>query len=1429
MPKSYTYRDKQTGEKFKFKWNRPGSPTLEDAKEIAGRMVELRNYKKAEKAQESSLAARAANISEVLREPILPEMSPEVSQSVSQYPGPFGINKLIPPAYNAIRGLSSPENVGMAALTAAAPYTFPATGIYYAGEAGINAGEAFSEGRNVEGAINTGLAALMGIPAARSILRPRPSLGTTTIGNVTPEPQPFTDRTADLERVNKVLEVYPEATPEIIRPYARGVYTPPLNTIKAPPAREPFVPVTEEQVNRQILEQAERELAERQTRLLQPKPFNPQEFINERFDAPRVVEPEVPAPQGVATPNELDDVIQKSRPKEPTVEPGFRVIDRRAQGPEDIPTVPNRMQDSITKIRERTIKERLPDSEPVVEAPPVEAPPPEPPTHIEGEPMRIFQPDVDEVLNKPYAPPPPRVETPAPKVETTPTVEVPPKTGPVLPDEPRVERRQGGVSYKHTKPRRAEDQAVIKRFNELREQNTPEAVNEMDKISQANPWIMKDDAWRDTTKRVGERGKSKVPVSDQQDQSYKGYSIRYNPMNQSRWIEKDGKNISSVKSIDEAKQIIDRDLTTTPKVEIPPKQSVNEAFEIKQLGNRWVLKDKATKKTLSTHGSEVEAKSSAEKFLKTERVEAAEKFPLAKKRPKERGSFSNKPVPNTEGIDLTKFDVRVNEYGETIVTRKKPRPVIPAHETENFDRYIESTKQLITESKDSPLTEPELDILKQGYLDRSYAGLPTDNDIVTAGKVDIHRRDFPLAQNRPKERGSITIGGKKKSSRDSFVDDLVNRGIDRARAEKDADNIFGKLPTIPIVQAASKSPDPLIQKAAADTDAKVPGMVRAAYDVIGTSPETQIKRTGAAGEEIARRLSRSRLRGDSYGGRWSRRYQDATKHLDDTQFNQYVEELDTGVRSGDPKVRAAVETTKILDDEVVKAAKAARLGKKDPRTGEISPFTGRANYFPHIYPKDFFEKIHKNKDFRESIIQQMMKKGISRAEADRVLKQSRQHGERLISAQYGRDPFEIPGFIRDRKVMIRHLDDMGRRIALAEEFDPKDIRSGSSIVSQLIEKTNDPAKVRKLLQRILRDEDPHDKRIVELARRITNAESLLHLSHFVISNTNQLAMVPIRSNWKSTIKATWRFATDAKKFYNDAIDDGAIVEITHRQLLDEMGGRGLAGKLYGFGASEKFQRALAAGVGRADAELTFQALKKSPGNSRLRRHMKELLLEDPDIVLKQNSLSDDQIHMAGARLAEITQGLAGPQDLPPAWTSHPLINLVFLYKRFAFRGTKMIVDAIKERPIANSLKAALILPIFGEATGDVKAAISGVVSGTGASKEIEARSKRFPITGNEFVDRMAANYMQAWALGIVGDILESAYRRDSSGLLQFFGGPVISDVSDVGSGVAQATKGNVKPLGRKVTSSVPFVGSGLRKKLFPPQKTQSRNVEIPAY
>jgi len=172
-------------------------------------------------------------------------------------------------------------------------------------------------------------------------------------------------------------------------------------------------------------------------------------------------------------------------------------------------------------------------------------------------------------------------------------------------------------------------------------------------------------------------------------------------------------------------------------------------------------------------------------------------------------------------------------------------------------------------------------------------------------------------------------------------------------------------------------------------------------------------------------------------------------------------------------------------------------------------------------------------------------------------------------------------------------------------------------------------------------------------------------------------------------------------------------------------------------------------------------------------------------------------------MAEITQGRAQSIDLPKVWSGHPLMEIPLIFKKYAFTQTRIIRDAIAENPGRNIPLAIALYGAMGEVIGDVKAGVRGTVSGQGPGQAIAERG--------EGIDRIAADLGQAWALGILTDLLETSNKPQ--GLAEYALGPVFSDVGKASANIRDLTEGKPKGITKQAVGAVPFIGTGLAAKV----------------
>lgn len=630
------------------------------------------------------------------------------------------------------------------------------------------------------------------------------------------------------------------------------------------------------------------------------------------------------------------------------------------------------------------------------------------------------------------------------------------------------------------------------------------------------------------------------------------------------------------------------------------------------------------------------------------------------------------------------------------------------------------------------------------------------------------------------------------------------------------------------VTNAVESPVPEVAKAAQQTVAAIvkkqgflakSGIKPVAQD-LGMSMLEKIRRMGPAGQEIYRMVSKERLDGEALAG--SRTV--ATNDLfgkyakDPEQFSRIQRALDTGEDPMDDGMRQAVQTYKdTIDKDIVGKAKEAGVSLRTSG-GKRLEFQGRENYWPHIMPKEFFND---KQGALNALLALKDKEGnpqYSPEQANAVLKNAKMWGERLISPQHGRYA-DVPGYRTDYAALLQHIHDMSRRTAQASEYGPMDLADPNSKLSKLVAQTSDPAFVTKGLSRYLGRDEAGDSGMRSFVKTALKAETFLHLSQFAIGNFNNLATVPLRAG---TVEAGKAFVKAFTKSGKRVAEDSGVVQSIHQEALREVGGEGILSKAFLMHKSEGFNRAVAAIAGQGTAKTLFESLKEGTISKGNKARLADLILEPIDKIEKQGELSPEQIRRAGGRMAEITQGRANSIDLPKLWTDHPATDLIFLFKKYAFRQSKIMKDALTSPTngsVANRAKTAVlaagILAATGELTGDVKAVLMGVPSGTSADK-VANRGSEFKALGsqNAVVNRLIADYMQAWALGLVGDGLQATLKGGDNPL-KFMGGPVVGDISDVASGVGALAKGNTKPLVKKAARSVPYIGPGLADEMTP--------------
>lgn len=546
--------------------------------------------------------------------------------------------------------------------------------------------------------------------------------------------------------------------------------------------------------------------------------------------------------------------------------------------------------------------------------------------------------------------------------------------------------------------------------------------------------------------------------------------------------------------------------------------------------------------------------------------------------------------------------------------------------------------------------------------------------------------------------------------------------------------------------------------------------------------------------------------------RWVTPYEKAIGKLSKTEKENFGSYVEGSLPITSPIVDRAVKIWKAVEDEIGDTAKTK--GLRMFAGEENIPFEKNPNYWPHI-PS---EKIS-DKDF----IQRLVDSGMSRDEASKVQAHYRNTGELKVGAQFSRVPGSKIPYRADVDAGLMHIRSMSKRIAQHQEFGPLDIQgTGAEGISDLIEATSNPTKTKDIMKRLIGRDEKADEQLTKWLDRARKYSAITKLQNFTIPNMilgQGTTALKASSHPLEAIKEVSKLFS--KQYRNEMQASGVWQNFSHT-LAEEMS------KVdpYLIGAGETFNRGIAGATGKAMAREYLKDLRVNPNNKMARKELSELLAtNDLDSVIAQDVLTNDQLNMAAGRMAEITQGLTVPGNLP-YHASSPVnspqnfaVQLAWMLKKMGYQATKSIWDSMKANPKVNVPLWIGLSQVGGELTGDVKAGLKGMWTGDPGA-EINKRgdwwleSAGIPKSAIEgvaeqsgvdsaVIARMLDNFTQYFFLGLPADLIQST-QYGPGGLLSGIAGPVLSDVSKFGNNVM---KMNMKGIERDAIRSLPVPGS----------------------
>lgn len=598
------------------------------------------------------------------------------------------------------------------------------------------------------------------------------------------------------------------------------------------------------------------------------------------------------------------------------------------------------------------------------------------------------------------------------------------------------------------------------------------------------------------------------------------------------------------------------------------------------------------------------------------------------------------------------------------------------------------------------------------------------------------------------------------------------------------------------------------------------------------SGEHQLERMGPVGREIHKYLAHVDHTKRELFNRYADPFIKATEKLNKEEMANLADAVEGLAEPISDNVHFAVGITRQLTDQLGAEAVANKVRVKDWK-GRIRDFEPIGNYWPHkpTTPPN-----------RAGFIDDLLatNPGMTRDTAMKLSQRFSKESEFFASPQHGRWPGKFNyTYRKDMNAMIDHIADMADIVARAKHLGPGDIaKSVKSPINQLIESSPDPIRAHELVRTHIRGGMDKNSEFYQAVKKVNNfvtrTQVFSKLGLFPISAYNNQLLTAMKGSIGETTKAFAKATFGSQELTDLAREYGTVsVGRVPLDILSEANTQPVrfTGSLVNW--AENMQRTIATGAGKGTARTLFQNAKA--GNVRSARRLSDLLLEPIDNVLKQNELTPEQLKFATQRFVEITQQLGSNRKIPPLWANEPLIQIPLIFKKFAFQGTKAIKDTIMENPVRNIPMLLVGSQLLGELTGDLKAIVTGAVRGgvdvdndvlTAIAHQLGHRHKyagkilHLDADESDFnwlVNRLAANLMQSWALGIPGDALQAAIGGKDA-IKTFMLGPAVDQASSV---IGATATGNVTQLGREALRTVPVAGPGLQQGLLP-----TKNQEI---
>jgi len=240
-------------------------------------------------------------------------------------------------------------------------------------------------------------------------------------------------------------------------------------------------------------------------------------------------------------------------------------------------------------------------------------------------------------------------------------------------------------------------------------------------------------------------------------------------------------------------------------------------------------------------------------------------------------------------------------------------------------------------------------------------------------------------------------------------------------------------------------------------------------------------------------------------------------------------------------------------------------------------------------------------------------------------------------------------------------------------------------------------------------------------------------------------------------------------------------------------------KVNGIDPIMNYMRRVGATLGDPYIEKMVQRTIKSNGTDTLaNKALKELYI-NPQDVIKNKGIAQQDKYLAIKRIADATIGRVRPVDLP-LWATTPEWEFLTMFKKAATRQAQFMLDMLKQRPLTNTARFLVGGLPFAATIGLVK-------------------SKMMGETDPEKLTDAAVHMGMKVTFGIVGEAINAANAKTKEQAVEFGAGPTISTTAAQAhtfvSGLTKWLSGEITGKEFRDTVGKGVVGSMIR--MIPPQ------------